>query len=349
MRLLFDVSHPVQVHLLRPVIRHFSKRGDDWKVIARDKDVTLRLLAYYGIACVAPVRPGLGLWGQIRELLWREWAMLRLARSFRPHLVVGTSVHAARIARLSGARSVVINDDDAAAVPWFTRLAYPLADVIVTPACLGHEAHGARHLTYGANQQLFYLHPNRFDPDPSVRDELGLRADEPYAIVRLSALSAHHDRGVQGLNDDMLAELERLLSGRMRLLVSSERPLPQRLSHLALRLAPEKLHDALALAELCLGDSQSMTAEAAVLGIPAFRMNDFVGRISYLAELERRELAFGFRPCEGREMLQAVISLLAQPNRHQIFAERRRRLLAEMIDPLPWLIEVLQHLGDDHG
>jgi predicted glycosyltransferase len=346
-RLLFDVCHPVHVHLLRPVIRHFDERGDEWRVVARDKDVTLRLLRHYGISHVAPVRPGRGRRGQTRELVQREWAMLRLARRFRPHLIVGTSVHAARIARLTGARSVVINDDDASAVPLFAKLAYPLAHAIVTPTCLAHEAHGTAHLTYPANQQLFYLHPSRFTPDPAVRERIGLRPNERYGIVRLSALQAHHDRGVRGLDDTLLGELSQQLGAHMRLLVSSERPLPTDLAHLALTLAPELFHDALAHAELYLGDSQTATAEAAVLGVPAFRLNDFVGRISYLAELERRELAFGFRPSQDRELIQAVARVVAQPDRRRVFAERRQRLLAEMIDPLPWLIAHLQRLGGD--
>lgn len=345
MRLLFDVNHPVQVHLLRPVIACCAAGGHESRVVARDKDVTLRLLAHYGIAATAPVRPGRGVAGLLRELVRREWHVLRLARAFRPHLIVGTSVHAARVARLTGALSVVINDDDAAANPGFARLAYPLASAIVTPDCLRHENRGARHHTYAANQQLFYLHPARFSPDARVRDALGVGPREAYALVRLSALEAHHDRGVSGLQEDLVLELARRLEGRVRLFVSSEKPLAARLESLRLALPPERLHDALAFAEFCVGDSQSVTAEAAVLGTPAFRLNDFVGRIAYLAELERRGLAFGFKPGQEPRLVQAILDLLAQPDRHAVFVERRARLLAETVDPLPWFVALLERLG----
>jgi hypothetical protein len=345
MRLLFDINHPVQVHLLRPVIAHFAAGGHEWRMVARDKDVTLRLLACYGIAYTAPARPGRGVLGLARELVQREWRVLRLARAFRPRLIVGTSVHAARVARLTGALSVVVNDDDAAANPAFARLAYPLAHAIVTPACLRHERHGPRHHTYAGNQQLFYLHPARFTPDPAVRAALGVGEREAYALVRLSALEAHHDRGVSGLHEDLVLDLARRLSGRVRLFVSSEKPLRACLEPLRLALPPEWLHDALAFAEFCVGDSQSVTAEAAVLGTPAFRLNDFVGRIAYLAELERRGLAFGFRPGQEPQVLQAILSLLEQPERRAVFAERRARLLAETIDPLPWFLALLERLG----
>lgn len=345
MRLLFDVNHPVQVHLLRHVVAHFATRGHECRVVARDKDVTLGLLRHYGLEAttLAPVRRGR--LGNLRELLEREWSLLHLARRLRPHLIVGTSVHAARVGRLVGARSIVINDDDAAAVPLFVRLAYPLATRIVTPECLRHEDYGPRHVTYAANQQLFYLHPRRFQPDEAVRAELGLGPAERFLLVRLSALEAHHDRGVRGLGLPFLAELRKSLPEGLRLFVSSEKPLPEELRALHLPVAAERMHHVLALAEACVADSQSVSAEAAVLGTPALRLNGFVGRISYLAELERRELAFGFRPGQEAELLACLHGLLHAPDRRATFAARREKLLLEMIDPLPWFVELLEREG----
>lgn len=42
----------------------------------------------------------------------------------------------------------------------------------------------------------------------------------------------------------------------------------------------------MAFASLYIGDSQTMAAEAGILGVPFVRFNDFVGRIGYLRELE---------------------------------------------------------------
>jgi predicted glycosyltransferase len=49
MRLLFDINHPVQAHLFRPVIAACQARGHACRVVARDKDVTLALLDAFGI------------------------------------------------------------------------------------------------------------------------------------------------------------------------------------------------------------------------------------------------------------------------------------------------------------
>lgn len=342
MRLLFDVNHPVQAHMFRPVIAHFGGGAGSCRVVARDKDVALPLLARMGIPARTLGPVGRGLPGRVAELLRREAALLALCRRERPHLIIGTSVHAARVAVLTGARSVVTNDDDAAAVPWFRWLAYPLASAIVTPECLRHEAWGARHHTYRGNQQLFYLHPSRFTPDPAVRAELGLREGERYAVVRLSAREAHHDRGVRGVGAALVEQVAARVAGRVRLFLSTERDPPPGMAHLELHVLPERLHHVLAFADFCLGDSQTVTAEAAVLGTPALRLNDFVGRISYLRELEGYGLAHGFRPGQEADLLALVDGLVAGPSRPAVYAERRARLLAEVGDPLPWFCDLLR-------
>jgi predicted glycosyltransferase len=345
MRVLIDVSHPALAHVFAHVHRALLARGHATAVVARAKDVTLALLDAYGVTYTVLAAPGRGHAGRARELVVREARLLAHARRFRPDVITGTSVHAARVAFLLRCRSAVLNDDDAAAVPFFRWLAYPLASAIVTPTALAHEHWGARQRTYPSYHALFYLHPSRFAPDPAVRGELGLHDGQPYAVVRLSALEAHHDTGVRGVSADLLRTLVDGIGRSVRVFVSSEKPLPTEIEGLRIRLRPERIHHALAGAAFVLGDSQTMTAEAAVLGTPAFRINDFVGRISYLRELEDYGLAFGFRPGQEKAALARVEEVLAMRDRAAVFAERRRRMLDEKIDPLPWFVEELERLA----
>ena len=209
-RLFFDVNHPVQALMLRPVIEAFEKQGYTSRIFARDKDVTLGLLERFGLKAETLALRRRGRLGAAIELVAREARMLRRALTDRPLAIIGTSVHAARVGRACGALSIVVNDDDAAAVPLFARLAYPLADMIVTPECLAFEGHARQH-TYRANQQLFYLHPSRFSPASDVRGELHLSADDRFAVVRLSALDAHHDVGVRGVGHSLLARMAKVI------------------------------------------------------------------------------------------------------------------------------------------
>src|SRR5262245_27904642 len=133
MRVLIDLNHPAHAHLFRHVYFGLAARGHECRVAARDKDVTLRLLAAWGIPYSVLAPFGRTLVSRTVELVRREARFLSLARDFGPDLITGTSAHAARVGRLVGAPSAVLSEDDAAAVPLFRWIAYPFATAIVTP------------------------------------------------------------------------------------------------------------------------------------------------------------------------------------------------------------------------
>ncbi len=78
----------------------------------------------------------------------------------------------------------------------------------------------------------------------------------------------------------------------------------------------------------------TMAAEAGVLGTPFIRINDFVGRLGYLNELENKyQLGFGIKPDNIDLMFNHLNMLLLLPNckeewekkKDNIFFSRRRR------------------------
>ena len=116
-------------------------------------------------------------------------------------------------------------------------------------------------------------------------------------------------------------------------------------------------------ASLYIGDSQTMSAEAGVLGVPFVRFNDFVGRIGYLRELEDTyELGYGIhatpltadspirradglaQPSGVEALYERVEQLVATPaeERKATFQSRREKMLSDKIDCakfLTWFIE----------
>jgi len=345
MRFLVDITHPGHVHLFKYPIQQWMKDGHDCIVTARDKDVTRYLLNYYQIPHVIVGTIRKGLTGHAVELLERDCLMFKLACRFKPHVILGTSVNAAHVAYLSGARSAFVGEDDLVATPMYRWLAYPWATAIVAPDCLAHENLGIKHLTYPSYQKLFYLHPNRFSVEHGVTSEIGLRQDEPYAIVRLSALTAHHDKNAKGLTGDLLQRILDIISKNMRVFITNERGISQEHSHYRLPVPPERMHHVLGCAELLVSDSQTMTAEAALLGTPAIRINSFVGKISYLADLEKCGLAFGYQPNQAEDILAKVMAIVTMPNRKSSFCIKRDELLLKKKDPVPWFVKTIELLG----
>ena len=124
-----------------------------------------------------------------------------------------------------------------------------------------------------------------------------------------------------------------------KVFISSEAPLPSDLAHLAVPVAPHRLHEALAFAALCVTDGQSMAGEAAVLGVPSVRLASSSGRLAVLRELQDRYgLVFEFGPGEDRAFMHKVEELAVAADA-SVWQERRAALLADKCDLTTWMLD----------
>ena len=99
----------------------------------------------------------------------------------------------------------------------------------------------------------------------------------------------------------------------------------------------------MAFAGLYIGDSQTMAAEAGVLGVPFIRFNDFVGRIGYLNELENKyQLGYGIKPDEEEKLYETLRMLLEMTNRTAVFRQRRETMLSECINFADFLTNYIE-------
>lgn len=330
MRILFDLGHPAHVHLFRNAIGALREAGHETVVCSRAKDVTEPLLRHYGIPFHSLSRPARGRWRMAGELWRRTSGLLALHRRQPFDQACGTSVSIGFLGRLTGVPTFNFNEDDDATVPLYAWLAYPLCDHIVNPDCLRFRRWRAKRTLHPSYHELAYLHPDRFRPDPEVPRRHGLEPGR-YAVLRLSALEAHHDVGARGLSPAFVERLESRLAG-----LAVVRSVEGERSH---RVPPWDFHHVLAFARLVVADSQTLTIEAAVLGVPVVRMNTFVGRSTVIAELEERyRLALGFLPRERDAAEAAVVDLLADPETGERWRRRRRRLLTDKVDLTAWML-----------
>ncbi|HRX98430.1 MAG TPA: hypothetical protein P5514_15900 [Bacteroidales bacterium] len=106
---------------------------------------------------------------------------------------------------------------------------------------------------------------------------------------------------------------------------------------------PELMHSFLAFASLSVGESQTMTTEAAVLGTPALKCNTFAGRLSVPNELEQQYgLCYAFQPADYDGMIKKLDELLSMPNLKAEWLQRRSRMLKDKMDVtgfLAWFVE----------
>jgi hypothetical protein len=196
---------------------------------------------------------------------------------------------------------------------------------------------------YAGYKQTAYLHPNHFKPDAGVLAELGLRSGERFFLMRFVDMVASHDHGERGLSLGTKRAIAARLMQHGRVFLSHEGEVPSDMSSLRFPLGPERLHDALAFADLLVGDSQTMAAEAAVLGTPSLRVSSWTGRLAYLSELEDRyRLTFAYKPEHSAKLLAHLERWLAEPNLRALMAPSRQKLLAEKLDVADWLTKFLE-------
>jgi len=156
-------------------------------------------------------------------------------------------------------------------------------------------------------------------------------------------MNASHDVGEDGLSDELRRSVVERLRARGRVFATFEGVTPPEYEALRFPLGPERLHDALAFADLLVGDSQTMAAEAAVLGTPSLRVSSWTGRLAYLSELESRYgLTFAYTKARGGELLAHLDRWLGETSLRANLAPAHARLLSEKVDVATWMIEFLE-------
>ena len=209
---------------------------------------------------------------------------------------------------------------------WFV---YPLAHSVCTPDCYQGRVRGT-HVEYVGYHELAYLHPNRFRPDPERLAAFGLGPEEPYSIVRFVSWQAVHDKRERGLSSEQKRHLVDVLAQHGRVLVSSEGPLPADLARYEITGPVEDIHHLLAFAQLVVGESATMSSEAAVLGVPAV-MIATTGRGYTDDEELRYGLVRHFTEHQYELALSAIEHRIAESPR-EFGRLARQRLLADKID-----------------
>ena len=392
------MGHPAHFHMLKHTAENLKHDGHRVFVVIKKKDILETLCQDAGLEYYK-IREGRGgsKWGLIKSVIGMEYHMWQFIHRNKIELLMGSTL-SFTAAKINCIPVIAMGEDDADVVPNYAKLVYPFASVVLTPDSCNNGKWEAKSSKYPSYHELAYLHPNHFTPDPEIVRSYGIpvasfhhsinssfssnstaqlvpqntnssshyaekEQAKPYFILRFASLNAHHDDGIKGINTDIAQRLIDILSPHGRIYITSERPLEPQFEQYRIRINPLDMHHVMAFASLYIGDSQTMAAEAGVLGVPFVRFNDFVGRIGYLRELEDvYELGYGIhasvltedspiRKSEGSiqpsgtdALYKAVEQLVAMDatERRALYQQRRQKMLSDKIDCakfLTWFIE----------
>lgn len=334
---LFDIGHPAHVHLFRNFIHYLKEAGHLVVVVSRDKDITNILLEHYKIDFVSLSKATGKSFPMLKELVVRDFRVYKTHRKFRFDLAFGTSVSIAHLSAISRIKSYVFEEDDDNIVPVFSLLTYPFTTGVVIPSSLKYERWRKKRIVHNSYHELAYLHPDNFSPDVEVLRKYKLKPYD-YVLVRHSALKAHHDKRIKGLTEKAWARINELLKDYR--IISSRENLEKK------NIDPWDMHHVLAFSKILISDSQTMTMEAGVLGVPSIRYNSFVGRISVLEELEQKyQLTSGFLPGQEEQMLDRIDQILKDKGLLHQFASKREGMLREKVDFTGWMIKFFKSIS----
>ena len=335
MRAIFTVQHPAHVHLFRNTIDELEKSGHEPFIFVREKDIVLELLDSYDI----PYTVLAGKADTLVELAGRqaeyEFRLLKHARQIKPDVMVAMGEPGVtHVSTLLGCPGIIFTDTEHA---WLQNaLAFPFADKVCLPTCYQGNRR-SKQVRYKGYHELAYLHPNRFTPDPSILDEVGLNKEDSFTILRLNAWQSAHDLGDSGFSEvqNVVSQLE---DAGTEVIITSEPDLPESLEQYNSEVPLDRIHDLMYYADLLIGESATMAAESAVLGTPAVFIS--TSRRGYTDELgDRYGLVYTFSGTDRQEAgIEKALSILNESDQGK-WERRQERLLEDKIDTTEFILE----------
>ncbi|MDA0524401.1 DUF354 domain-containing protein [Methanococcoides alaskense] len=334
MRIMLDIGHPKDVNVFKNVILSLQEMGHTVKIFVRAKESTKRMLDDAGFEYeVCPYYKSMA--GKAFGILANDLRLYMIARKFKPDVFVSPgSPYSAHVSSLMRKPHLAFSDTEIAGL--VTMLTLPFTDKIYTSTSFYLDL-GPKQERFKGYYELAYLHPKYFKPNKSVLDKYGL--EEGYILLRLSALSSHHDLHASGFDFETEDELRDYISSLEkygRVIISSEKLDWDTIKEYQLDLDPDDLHDIINYASICLSEGATMASEAAVLGIPSIYVSNT--ERGYLNELETEyDLVYNI-PDRG-EALEKTISFLQNKNTKDEWQSKKVVMLNHNIDVCNFIID----------
>ncbi|MEO8760312.1 MAG: DUF354 domain-containing protein [Bacteroidia bacterium] len=331
MTLLVYLGHPAHFHLFKETIKDLQSKNVKVVVVIKSKDVLEKLLIDSKLDYLN-ISDANNKGNAYKNFAKRLFNLAKIIGTYKPNLMVGSAAELTVLGKLFRIPAYVFFEDDFEAVKKFAKIAGPLATKLICPDCCSAWKWDYKKVGYKSYHELAYLHPNHFTPD-AEKVKYIFNLNEKNFILRFAQLTAYHDVGKSGITTNIAQQLIDMLSAHGNIFITSERVLEPQFEKYRIQISPLDIHHALYFADMYIGDSQTMTAEAAVLGTPAIRFNDFVGELSYLEELEHTfHLTYGIKTNHPEQLLQKVKELLQTSDLKKEWQNRRSTMLAERID-----------------
>lgn len=341
-RVLLDFGHPKDVNTFKEVINQLIEQGHDVKICSRMKENTRKLLEEYNFDYEMG-RYYETIYGKALGVIVNDYILFKIARKFKPDVILTPgSPYAAQVSKILGIPHISFLDTEIAT--FALKLSVPCTDIIYSSSSF-YLDFGAKHKRFNGYLELSYLHPKYFTPDPRILSKYGLNDD--YIIVRLSALSSHHDLKAMGFHFNSESELNSFVSTLEkygRVLIFSEVSEWQVIKEHQIDIDGKDLHDILYHAKLYIGEGATMASESAILGVPSIYVSNT--ERGYLNELES-DYGLVYNISDRDVALQKSVELLSNDSIRTLWEEKRNLMLKDKIDVAKFIVEAVEEFASE--
>lgn len=226
------------------------------------------------------------------------------------------------------------------------RSLFNYADKIVTPDCYPFDVPSNKHVFHPSYHSLAYLHPNRFNADIQILEQLSIEPKD-YIFVSFA-----REDWIEGKDQNLLQRREKIdivraLDEHCEVFVDERGSVPEPLKEYIPSVSLDEYNHLLANAKLAVGDDPIVSSEAGVLGVPWIFISE-----STAPTLEEQEVHYeiGTRVAdveEAEKLAGMILTEEIKPN----FQKARRDILKDKMDLTEWMIKFVkayqQTLSDD--
>lgn len=341
MNFLISISHPAWSHQFKAVIELLKADKQTVIVAGINKDGALDLLDSFGIPYhIIATHTGKNTWQKIGLLFSTTFEIFKLSRKYKPDFYIGRAAPMVSVnAFLFRKKHLVFEDTEISRIGLLSCQLF--STEIITPNSFMRNL-GKKHLRINGLKELFYLHPNRFQPNSDIFKYLKIEPTQPFVFIRLVAFAASHDLGYSGTSVQEVEQLIERCKKIGKVFVSSELELPTHLKEYQINVPFDQIHHVLYFAQLVLTEGATMATESAILRTPSIYLNPLnAGTINSLAN----DYNLIIKANSGNKYQKAMqaIDTFEHAKDSSIFKENHAKLIADNQDMTTFYMNRINH------
>lgn len=323
MKVIIGISHPKHVYVFRELYYKLINADHKVLILASEKEMTCELLDKFGMDYKKIGENQKRMIFKLIQAIKFFWLTLYYSLKFKPNMFLGVGyIHFALVSFLTRKPYVFIEDTEVA--KRLHKILLPFTDSFLTTNNFKNKI-SSKQIRLYANLEMAYLHPK-------YRDLKKPENDSKYALLRFVSWEAFHDAGHSGLSNTAKLELVSELSKYMKVYIASEKTLTPEFEKYKLNIPSDKIHEFVEGASLIVGESPTMTTEAAILGTPAICISSWACELGNFEELIERDLIYCYTPADENMAIQKAVALASKKDVKIEWNKKAEKFVSENID-----------------